>query len=900
MKAFGNGQITIGWNIFLIVFYFLGISICHAELTKFKAAPDQVLVLYNEDYTIDVDGSLPGQDSKEVAQYYIDMHTDPVTGKKPYLLGLNCRHGKRHLNDWVIKEKSDDNKNGIEYTGEGKGPGVEDWARDSRFVEINIDQGAIPVDWESVEIYCESVKTGLKKSVKTQITGLPQKKDRDTVYPEIREGEGRCFRFNAKEIFNGTVWVSVKAKNTAGTLIKDLKLKYYDFQDFRFSITGPDGISDELHFQEDIAIPVKEFLENSGNKLPDGKLLKDHILYIVVCHGMPFSAEGVFGIERGVTPAQNDHGDLGSMEQRLQTLYYGWGSQIVPPVISMYMSGGPDSKEGVKNFKITSALRYPMAGSRWNPYMHPDTYSFLGGKKEASFLDLHPFSEKRKELPPYLFAYGVTRLDGQGPIEAKRQIDYSLYASKYLRPELDRDIRERQKEAGSGQLSDRLEKAEKENVWGASEEAALGFNVISSYADQGIPFLGRPLEDHSQAEIVTEKTDNSKWLGYYPGGMDRTVVSSNGWNMGRLASIWEQVDHGVTVTACGGPAYGGGPHITNATFWDNRILLRYLFRGRDLGECFLLSTYYVNWSTSLLGDPLYHPDLSQTISDTTLPRVGSKGDIKIELFPAMGKFAGQITIPIISTKDKPEVATLAIYYKKKGDINEMVSRWPIYSIRPKAILRNLEPDAIYAYRPVLTDPYGNLVDLSVGFGPLEFRTPGLPESGISTINGKKGDAYWEISLLKRKQFSETGTLEVVYSSQAEGVLPAVRSKDMEVAAILGQSSSPFVVGGPSRGWVKKTTVPKGDNITMILRWRRFPLTRELLFRAKNGQEFTYHADVRTPWETMALKDPILIGEQKQITIHSVKLINDAFPASEEGCSVTVAPFDTISWQKAHQ
>nr|MDA3790098.1 hypothetical protein [Desulfobacula sp.] len=77
----------------------------------------------------------------------------------------------------------------------------------------------------------------------------------------------------------------------------------------------------ELHFQEVVAIPIKDFLEDKENKLPDGKFLKEHILYIVICHGLPFSSEGVFGIERGVTSAPNDHGDLGSLEQRLQTLY---------------------------------------------------------------------------------------------------------------------------------------------------------------------------------------------------------------------------------------------------------------------------------------------------------------------------------------------------------------------------------------------------------------------------------------------------------------------------------------------------------------------------------------------------------------------------------------------------
>ncbi|MDD4273156.1 MAG: hypothetical protein PHG14_05445 [Desulfobacter postgatei] len=381
--------------------------------------------------------------------------------------------------------------------------------------------------------------------------------------------------------------------------------------------------------------------------------------------------------------------------------------------------------------------------------------------------------------------------------------------------------------------------------------------------------------------------------------MNRTVVSSNGWNIGRAVQIWEQVDHGVTVSACGGPAYGGGPHITNATFWDNRILQHYLFRGRDLGECFLLSTLYVNWSTSLVGDPLYHPDLSQTILDATAPKLTTKKDIQIDLFPAMGMYTGQITIPVVSSRDLPEVATLSLYYKKQGDA-EMVSRWPIYSTRPRTVLRNLEPDSVYSFRPVLTDPYGNATDVTAVFGPLQFSTGHLTAAEPAIRTGKKRSNSWKISLLKKKQFSESGTLEVVYSSEADGVLPVVRSEDIQVAALRNQSSSPFTIGGPSRGWVKKNPVPKGENITMILRWRRFPLTRELLFRAKNGREFTYAADVRTPWETMTLRGPIIVREQKGTTIHSVTLSDDAFPASEAACGVSVPPFNAQAWEAAHQ
>jgi hypothetical protein len=276
-------------------------SHARAALIPFQASPDQVLVLYNADWQKDVDGSEPGQDSKEVAEYYVRMHTDSITGKKPYLLGLRSMHREKHLNQWLIREKSQDNKNGIIFVGKGKGPKTGEWARDSRHVEIVIDSGRELIDWDSVEIWCRSDQNGEKKPALPEVTGIPLKKGRKFIYSEIQENKGRCYRFDAHEIFKGTVWVIFKAKNRSGKFIRNLKLKYYDRDDFRFSLRGQDEIADEKHFQEDVAIPVKRFLEDPDNALPDGTLLKDHILYIVICHGLPFSCEGVLGIERGTT-----------------------------------------------------------------------------------------------------------------------------------------------------------------------------------------------------------------------------------------------------------------------------------------------------------------------------------------------------------------------------------------------------------------------------------------------------------------------------------------------------------------------------------------------------------------------------------------------------------------------
>ena len=875
------------------------------EIQKFQAGPDQVLVLYNADWEKDVDGSVHGQDSKEVAQYYVKRHTDQVTGKKPFILGLTCRHKQKHLNAWVIRENSQDNRDGIEFIGKGRGPGKGEWARDSRKIEITIKPHKETIDWGTVTFWC--VSTSGTKSMVTdiEVTGIPKRKGRKITYPSVEEGKGRCYRFDAHKYARGTIRVLVEARDTSGKKIKTLDLRYFDRDDFKTSKTGADGISDEKHFQEDIAGPVRAFLEDPANRLDDGTLLKDHILYIVVCHGLPYSCEGVFGIERGVTPRPGDHGDLGSLEQRLQTLYYGWEYQIQPPVISMYMSGGPDSKEGIQNFRITSAMRYPMAGNRWQPYMHPDTYSFLGSKKDPRFFKLKPFPQVRKRITPALFAYGVSRIDGQGPREAKRLVDYSLYASKFMNPEMDSQFREPMRQGSKERIENldaRLAMAEKDNAWGKKELQTLGFTPIAKQNQEGIPFLKSDIrKSAANAGNNPYAMDDGWGTIYYPGAMDRTVVSGNGWNMGRSAPIWDYIDQGVTVSACGGPAYGGGPHITNATFWDNRILIRYLFRGRDLGECFLLSTFYVNWSTSLVGDPLYHPDLSQTAVDEQPPRATKKENIKAELFQAMGNYCGTITVPVSSNSENPELAMLCLDYHKVGQDAYKTSFYPFYSTQPYVVLRDLEPDAVYQYIPVLIDPYGNRTDLSKTFGSLEFKTGPAHQCKILTRSAKERGIDWKINLVKMNGIKENGTLAVGFEAGKGGCLPSIEADAFHLRSRIrtdGRLRLMLKIGGPERTWMVQSPIKEGEKVFIVIRWRRFPLTREVILKANNGTEFTLAADVRTPWEAMNPGGSIDIIATNGVKVISGKLFDDAKAASQTACLVQVPPINESEWRNA--
>lgn len=864
-----------------------------SELEKFQARPDQVLVLYNEDWKKDVDESLPGQDSREVAEYYRERHTDSSRGLKPYLLGLKCNHGQKHLNNWYIEEKSQDNKNGVVFKGAGLPPGNSEWAKDSRHVEIVVEDEDEEgnVDWNSIRIWCSSFRSKERINVNPIVSGIPVNQGIGWVYPLIKNGKGRCLRFDAHELFHGTVWVYLEAKDNNGKKIRELKLKYYDRDDFEFSLTGQDGIVDEKHFQEDIAIPVKRFLEDPENALPDGTFLKDHILYIVICHGLPFSSEGVFGIERGATHNQSDHGDLGSLEQRLQTLYYGFSKKMQPPVISMYMSGGPDSQKGVRSYRITTAMRYPMYGKRWNIYMHPDTYSYLWSEKKAiGDYAIPSFAEARKKAPEYFFGYGVCRIDGQGPLEAKRLVDYAVYASKYLRPEMffaHRPLEDNTKETDKEPNIANVYQGEN---WGLGNIPELGFENVPGQKEQGIPFL------------KFNQDISLNHFRYLPGGMDRVVESANGWNFSRNEQIWKQVDEGVTISACGGPAYGGGPHITNASFWDNRILMRYLFRGRDLGECFLLSTYYVNWSTSLVGDPLYHPDLSQTIVDSSPPSISGKDDIQIALFPTMEKYSGVIKVPVRFSSENPEVSLLNAFFKKDGEDVERSASSSIFSAQPRVVIRDLEPDSNYLVRLVLTDPYGNRSDLSDVFGHLKVSVGGGNKQMPVWRQAVKKKDNWIIVFHQKGKLSEQGTIEVRFKAGKDGLLPSIEGAGMDFKAknysSKGKSLVSFKIGGVERWRVIASLLAQGENATLLVRWRRYPLTREVILKANDGTQFPLIADNRTPWEKMSLSDTFKIIEGESVNVLFASMTADADTASEGAVGVELIPLKNDAWGEA--
>jgi len=181
-----------------------------------------------------------------------------------------------------------------------------------------------------------------------------------------------------------------KADGKDGKPLKRIHQVYHDFNDFSVSTTGADGIRDDLNYIEDIELPVKKFLEDPANALPDGTLLKDHILYIVVVHGMPKVVESQYGIARGVTGSLGNWGDGSSLQQRLMMMYYDvttldfrWQpagrmlqQQRLPggayPAFTKYHRQ-LNRRDGVQPVFICNTLSFTLVG-QYNPYMHPETF----------------------------------------------------------------------------------------------------------------------------------------------------------------------------------------------------------------------------------------------------------------------------------------------------------------------------------------------------------------------------------------------------------------------------------------------------------------------------------------------------------------------------------------------
>ncbi|HHH76555.1 MAG TPA: hypothetical protein ENL03_05985, partial [Phycisphaerae bacterium] len=544
----GNGAGIVPAVIFLLGMFAL------LPVHAFAARPDQVLVIYNSDWLGDEAGSAPGSDSLELARYYVDAHTDEVTGKKPFMLGLRCKHfpiiranRKSHLNDEFIAEDSSDNYYGVVYKGNGPKPPKPGSKIDNVFQLSN-----------RIEFQLASSKVDLA-SAKLSIWQKTDRSDARIIYAgqgpgdakaqvEISDTAGadsiRTVVADAVSLgFRGDVWVRLTAKAVVSGKDIDQVMRCFDPADFALSDTGPDGKRDDQHYLDDIETPIKAFLSDPANAV-DGRLLKDHILYIVICRGLVRTVRRTKGLaQSAVRNSPSDSGNMVSLCQRLEMIFYNAGAVRKPMIMPLRFS----SRNG-SFATLVAGTNYwdSFVGRRYQPFAHPAAYLRKYPKSGYAAPPWKPaprFSVEFRKKFPNRHLFVCSRIDATNLEDAKHLIDSAKYAQAYLTSAMGA------KNPVAPDMTAALRKVDKEV--GLDELKILNLVGCDKSPNNAACFGRRP------------------GGGYLPGAIDWFVISGNGLNRPD-SQVMQMLSDRVTVTAGAARAYHGCPHTTTHGWWDSR------------------------------------------------------------------------------------------------------------------------------------------------------------------------------------------------------------------------------------------------------------------------------------------------------------------------------------------
>lgn len=640
-------------------------------------SPSQVLVLYNADWQEDAPGTAEGQDSLEIAEHYVRMHSDPVSGEKPYLLGLRCRHGiplvdqVRHLNERHLAEGSSDNSAGVEpvkrrlLAGADESDGT---LRDSRLMEFTLPGG--PEGWRLATLRFE-VKPDSGSTIRVVDQG-------EVVVAGAvagQRGKDWTLRLDGKQLAAGNLTARASCEAVDGKR-HDWQARYVDIDEVRFSPTGRDGVRDDRNYLEDVEAPLKAFLEDPANARPDGTLLKDHILFIVVAYGLPRTANATWGIARGVTERLSDHGAIIDFGQRLQLLYYNEARVMgVEPKPHRFSGKGPFS-----DFLLRAPQAWPLFGPVNNPFAHPLAYQ----KKNAPFRESPVYIEfnpanRRKFADRHL--YFAARLDGANPLQAKGLIDRAVYASSYGG-------------VAMGRLAGRDTPQSKERV------GKLAGSTTGKWLwEQGVRHLYYGGASRNRLELFRLSPDDGFFnsdVAYLPGGVAGTVISHNGWGKGEML---QDLARGVTATVGAAQVYKGAPHIHSQSWWDDEIFYPALYKGVSLGEALLMNQVHLGWISTFVGDPLYR--LPSTPGEAPAPRFDSEGDVHIRVERGEQGREVWLSVDLGSTPAAPQVAQLRAAAK---DGQEAVCQ--TFEARPTVKLGAAKEVCGATWQVDVIDPFG--------------------------------------------------------------------------------------------------------------------------------------------------------------------------------------------------
>ena len=568
-------------------------------LSYAQITPSQVLVIYNQDWKGDHPLTQKGQDSKEIANYYVKMHTDPLTGEKPYILGLSAKNGQ-DLNRSHLAEKSRDNKSGVILAHIPNMIGSTRTLRDGRLIEFKL-----PGNTSKWNLDTLNIRIGTKSGkISDRLTIIDQGKNLFSGRVKLAPSGKFTVRLNGTGFRRGPFTAFASCTDKQGRT-KRWKAGYHDIKDVKISHTGPDNTRDDKNYLEYVEIPIKKFLEDPANALEHGRLLKDHILYFVISYGLPRTCIATYGIERGITSAPNNFGSIIDLGQRLQMMYYDF-DQVVGTTPRPYKF---DTKNSFSAYLFRAPQTRPLYGPKVNPFLHPDTYNSKTTRKDLSKAADFTVENRQKNSARHL--YFSMRLDGKNPVQAKSLIDRSIYAQKYATPRMGvvkgQPISQNKTSTGS------LKYSPAGKMFWKSGYKRIFYNYQAKHRLElfrlppSAPFF-------NQAPV------------YLPGGVATTVISNSGWNTEK-SDVYRYLRSGISVTACAARVYKGAPHIHNKSFWDDTVFYPAVLNGKTAGEAFLMNQTHLEWITCFIGDPL----LRLPQKTAPLPEILHAPDIEITL-----------------------------------------------------------------------------------------------------------------------------------------------------------------------------------------------------------------------------------------------------------------------------
>ena len=655
------------------------ILFCYASTALSAVTPSQVLVLYNADWKTDEFLTDPGQDSKEIADHYVYMHTDSKTGEKPYILGLRCVHlakhlGDSHLNSHHLSEKSSDNDSGVIFKSKNplKSKSNEDM-RDSRALEFTLPRKN-KTEWQFNTLRISLFQNG-KEAVVLVEDGISRQKG----HLAVRKDGMWNFRANGRSFLTGSFTAKASCLDASGKM-HEWEAEYTDVLDVSFSRTGLDNERDDRHYLEDIENQVKNFLEDPKNARPDGTLLRDHILFIVICHGLPRTAVAQYGISRGITDIRTNYGAIISLEQRLQLMYYDVNAVMgTLPLPHRFKSPSPFTA-----FYFRTPQSRPLYGSKANPFAHPQLYD----KKKGNLDNLQEpllFSAETRNGHQNRHLFFVMRIDAKTATQARGLIDRAVYASKYDSLKIGKVFGRTYEKT-----ENRVGKLNRLKIGDWLWKKGYHHLYYSGAGKHLLSFLRLSVNDgfFNQEPV------------YLPGGISGTVISNNGW---RREELIRYLVMGVTMTAGVARVYSGAPHIHSKSWWDDEILYPFLLKGRTLGEVLLMNQAHLGWITTFLGDPLYRVEQGKQ-KDQIAPIFDPSSDVDYKILTNQEK--GQelwIRIHLRNTPLNPETSQLRV------DIgNGKKIRCQTFDASPKLLVGNPIDVCGRTVKAEFLDPFGNI------------------------------------------------------------------------------------------------------------------------------------------------------------------------------------------------